>query len=79
MADRFIELNALSASTSRRASVSSSSNVFLVAWIAASIPHGVPQHVCNRPPDFFVSALSKVARHLPEILRIISPIPIGRT
>ncbi len=52
---RFRRLNALSASTSKTASVPAEANTFLNACIAASQPDGWPAHTCVDPAALVIS------------------------
>ena len=75
----FSELKAFEASTSKAASVSSASKILRMACIAASPPLFWPVHTCMAPLALITSCFATLVTHLPIILLITSPTPIGRT
>ena len=75
----WMELKAFDASIKRAASVSSFSNVSLIAWIAASHPPFMPQHTWSVPAAFWMSFCRTFPTALAQTRRMVSPIPIGLT
>ena len=72
-------LNALEASMSKTASMSSASNRLFIACIAASLPDFCPAHNCNDPLASTTSFFAKFITHFALILLITSPTAIGLT
>ena len=73
------ELKALLASTSSKASVSSSANTAFIACTAASMPAFTPEHVWSAPQTSSTSILVARAKALAAMRWQHSPIPTGRT
>ncbi len=76
---RFRLLNAFFASTSRTPSVSSSSKISCIAWMAASHPASWPAPSWRDPTADWTSVLVTLRTALSTIRRTISHNPIGRT
>ena len=72
-------LNALEASMSSTASVSSDSNRLCIASIAASLPDFCPAHSGSEPLASTTSFFPTLITHFPQILLKTSPTPIGLT
>ena len=75
----FSALNALEASMSSTASVSSDSDIVFIACIAASLPDFCPPHSWSEPLAMSTSFLATLITHFPQLLVKISPTPIGLT
>ena len=79
-AERWLrQLNALLASTSRMASVSSCWNSESTTCTAASIPEIWPAQSCKEPAASWMSNRVTVKMALAMIRLAVSPIPIGHT
>ena len=74
---RLILLKALSASTNRTASHSSSAKTSAIACTKASHPPRCPAHNWRSPADSMISVLQLRTTALPMIRLKTSPIPIG--
>ena len=72
-------LNALEASMSSTAPVSSDSNIVCVACISAPLPDFCQAHSWSEPLASTTSLLATLIAHFPQILLKTSPNPIGLT